>query len=505
MTSSPSSVAARCSASTSRRSSTRRCSSSSPISSCRALAAYLALGLKFDTWNPASRARRSWIWSPCSRHSRRCRSGTPACIAAAWRVAGVADLARAGGAAAAVTVAGAVVHPLLSSGSAAGVGLPDLWPGHRGPGDRLTRLVCRPAHESAAGEPSRRSRSGVRRRQARRRGDPGAVRESRHRAEAHRVRGRRSRQDGQFVNGLPVLGRSYELDSLITAHGVKAVVIAAPAVPPDCHAPHRGRERPARDQTVPHARAARTAPDEPAPSRAASRGLRAPACSVGGIASPSVVPVLESEPCAECGGRNVRRSRVKGVYERFRKLHTPARPFRCDDCGWRGWLLPLDHAMAIDEIVEADLRPLDAAFSPHPARAAAGAMHGERTVSPSLLSRPASRTRVTRRRLLVLAWGALAFGAVYDWAFWPLAAACALCGAHALMRPSPVPRLPGVLTSVGLAAIAVATLAQIVPLPVNLLTALSPHAARCSCPISTFPSRRGWWVAMRCRSRLRRR
>ena len=80
--------------------------------------------------------------------------------------------------------------------------------------------------------------------------------------------------------------------------------------------------------------------------------------------------------------------------------------------------------------------------------------------------------------MLVLAWGALAFGAVYDWAFWPLAAACALCGAHALTRPSPVPRLPGVLTTVGLAAIAVATLAQIVPFPVNLLTALSPHGAR---------------------------
>jgi hypothetical protein len=80
-------------------------------------------------------------------------------------------------------------------------------------------------------------------------------------------------------------------------------------------------------------------------------------------ASP-IVPLLESEPCARCGGRNVRRSRIKGMYERFRKLHTPARPFRCDDCDWRGWLLPLDHAMAIDEIAEADLHSLDAALAP---------------------------------------------------------------------------------------------------------------------------------------------
>jgi hypothetical protein len=84
----------------------------------------------------------------------------------------------------------------------------------------------------------------------------------------------------------------------------------------------------------------------------------------------------------------------------------------------------------------------------------------------------ASHTATT----LVLAWGALAFGAVYEWAFWPLAAACGLCGAHALTRRSDVPRLPGALMTMCLAAIAVATIAQLVPIPVNLLTALSPRA-----------------------------
>ena len=78
---------------------------------------------------------------------------------------------------------------------------------------------------------------------------------------------------------------------------------------------------------------------------------------------------------------------------------------------------------------------------------------------------------------LVLAWGALAFGAVYPWAFWPLAAACGLCGATALTRQSDVPRLPGMLATIGLAAIAVAAIAQLVPLPLPLLSALSPRAA----------------------------
>jgi len=78
--------------------------------------------------------------------------------------------------------------------------------------------------------------------------------------------------------------------------------------------------------------------------------------------------------------------------------------------------------------------------------------------------------------MLLLAWGAFAFGAVYDWAFWPLAAGCAVSGAFALTRRSRVPRLPSVRTGVWLAAVAVAAMAQLVPLPVNVLSSLSPHA-----------------------------
>jgi hypothetical protein len=89
-----------------------------------------------------------------------------------------------------------------------------------------------------------------------------------------------------------------------------------------------------------------------------------PAVAAAQVAAATSVPLFESEPCAKCGGRNVHRSKAKGMYERFRKLHTPERPFRCDDCDWRGWLLPLEHTTAIDGNVETDLRSLDAAFSP---------------------------------------------------------------------------------------------------------------------------------------------
>ena len=75
----------------------------------------------------------------------------------------------------------------------------------------------------------------------------------------------------------------------------------------------------------------------------------------------------------------------------------------------------------------------------------------------------------------VIAWGALAFGAVYPWAFMPLLAACALTGALGLMlyRARPVSRA----TRLGLIALLVVIaggVIQLVPLPAGALRVLSP-------------------------------
>src|SRR5262245_21725953 len=77
---------------------------------------------------------------------------------------------------------------------------------------------------------------------------------------------------------------------------------------------------------------------------------------------------------------------------------------------------------------------------------------------------------------LLLAWGALAFGAVYDWAYWPLAAGSLLCGVSALVRRTHIPRVPSAFAAASLIAVAAATVVQLVPLPVNLLARLSPRA-----------------------------
>ncbi len=76
----------------------------------------------------------------------------------------------------------------------------------------------------------------------------------------------------------------------------------------------------------------------------------------------------------------------------------------------------------------------------------------------------------------VLAWGVLAFGAVYPWAYWPLFGAAALVGMVAFARSrgaAPLP--PGTRPIVvALAIVAAAALLQTVPLPARIRTAISP-------------------------------
>jgi UDP-GlcNAc:undecaprenyl-phosphate GlcNAc-1-phosphate transferase len=335
------------------------------------VAAYVALGLKLDAWNPREMNQALVdliaVFAPLTALAF---WYTGMYRGSSWRVVSVADLSRAGGAAAAVTVAGAVVHPLLS---------PVLQP--------VSVFVIYGLINVVLVTASRASYVVLRtsQRRASHRGIPVLV----YGAGKHGIEATQELFEnpltglkpigfvdddpgtiGRLVNGLPVLGRSYELESLITAHGVKAMVIAPPVVSADCHfrivnASERfGLGLFRRHVQLEHILEAQADSVERKPVTALA------ADGATDIATMAVTPgvgILESEPCAKCGGRNVHRSRVKGVYERFRKLHTPARPFRCDDCGWRGWLLPLERAMAIDQIIDTDLRSLDASFSPLPA------------------------------------------------------------------------------------------------------------------------------------------
>jgi O-antigen ligase len=73
-----------------------------------------------------------------------------------------------------------------------------------------------------------------------------------------------------------------------------------------------------------------------------------------------------------------------------------------------------------------------------------------------------------------LAWGVLAFGAVYAWAYWPLMIALGVVAGAGLATSSPLawPELRGLAAAMSL--VAAATTIQLVPLPVSTLKVLSP-------------------------------
>ncbi|HEX5475298.1 MAG TPA: nucleoside-diphosphate sugar epimerase/dehydratase [Vicinamibacterales bacterium] len=65
--------------------------------------------------------------------------------------------------------------------------------------------------------------------------------------------------------------------------------------------------------------------------------------------------------CPSCSGAHVRRSRTKGIVERVKREFSEERVFRCDACGWRGWLMPLvfSDAQAAEVDGEPDLSVVD--------------------------------------------------------------------------------------------------------------------------------------------------
>ena len=99
--------------------------------------------------------------------------------------------------------------------------------------------------------------------------------------------------------------------------------------------------------------------------------------------------------------------------------------------------------------------------------------------TPRLLDAPSIISRIARATLVAaIAWGAFAFGAVYPWAYWPLAIAAQAIAIAGLVAPAPAQwrrfQLSGLAGA--LLLIMVAVTIQLVPLPTALLTRVSPNA-----------------------------
>ena len=69
------------------------------------------------------------------------------------------------------------------------------------------------------------------------------------------------------------------------------------------------------------------------------------------------------QPCPRCHSKRLHRSRARGFPERVRRHFSARRLFRCDECEWRGWLIPLEFAdpKATPATAAPDLGSLDEA------------------------------------------------------------------------------------------------------------------------------------------------
>ena len=84
-------------------------------------------------------------------------------------------------------------------------------------------------------------------------------------------------------------------------------------------------------------------------------------------------PILNIDPetgerrllCPECEKGEIRRSKARNFLERVRRDYSRLRVFRCERCGWRGWLEVIDpghngdlgdHAVDLTELDDADFQ-----------------------------------------------------------------------------------------------------------------------------------------------------
>jgi hypothetical protein len=79
------------------------------------------------------------------------------------------------------------------------------------------------------------------------------------------------------------------------------------------------------------------------------------------------VPIVAGQRCPSCTSYTLFRSHVKKITERLQKRLTHKRLYRCQDCGWRGWIQALDvsiyQTLPQGPVRSPSLDPIDLALS----------------------------------------------------------------------------------------------------------------------------------------------
>jgi hypothetical protein len=120
--------------------------------------------------------------------------------------------------------------------------------------------------------------------------------------------------------------------------------------------------------------------EEPAPP-AVAHGVQPLLLQADAIAAAAALQASSDhpmeQPCPRCRSMRLHRSRARSLSERVRRNFSARRLFRCDECEWRGWLIPLEFAdpdatpatatpdlVSLDEAVRTMREPLRRSFSP---------------------------------------------------------------------------------------------------------------------------------------------
>jgi FlaA1/EpsC-like NDP-sugar epimerase len=105
-----------------------------------------------------------------------------------------------------------------------------------------------------------------------------------------------------------------------------------------------------------------------APDARAAEAVRLPEGTASGVAAAASTRRIDAQLCPSCKALALRRSKARTVAERVRRRISVQRPFRCSQCDWRGWLLPLQYgdAAAVEPASAPDLASLDALLTPPP-------------------------------------------------------------------------------------------------------------------------------------------
>lgn len=164
------------------------------------------------------------------------------------------------------------------------------------------------------------------------------------------------------MNGMPVIGSVQTIERAIRRFAVRAVIVAADAVPDlrlaelgercerlgvsllrlqitidSCASAVEGAASPAAEQLRGLTLAVPAARSLPAGRverwNAPATNVRFEEARVPGTS----VPIVAGQRCPACSSYTLHRSHVKKLTERVQKKLTHKRLYRCQSCGWRGW------------------------------------------------------------------------------------------------------------------------------------------------------------------------